>query len=207
MEIQEQGELLLHRQLASEEFKIGRERAIDLVGEILREWSFREQSLTGRMPLQAVEGRVKSPDSIVEKLKKKGYDLTLEGAEKLHDLSGIRAICGYLDDVYRLRKYLLSYSGIHVLSQKDYIAIPKKSGYQSLHMLLGSECGVVELQIRTVTMDYWSSLEHPAIYKKGRNADEKMGRELSRYAGFLRKVDGILVAMRIEQENQALVGK
>ena len=70
MEIQEQGELLLHRQLASEEFKIGRERAIDLVGEILREWSFREQSLTGRMPLQAVEGRVKSPDSIVEKLKK-----------------------------------------------------------------------------------------------------------------------------------------
>jgi len=207
MEIQEQEEQLLHRQLSSEEFKMCREKAISLVGEILREWNRKEQSLTGRMPLRAVEGRVKSPDSIVEKLKKKGYDLTLEGVEQLHDLSGIRAVCSYLDDVYRLRKYLLSYSGIHVLSQKDYIAIPKKSGYQSLHMLLGSECGVVELQIRTVAMDYWSSLEHPAIYKKGQNADVQMGRELSRYAGFLRKVDGMLVAMRIEQENHIPMGK
>lgn len=169
---------------------------------MLWEWNWQEQERQKRMPLRYTTGRVKTAGSIVEKLKRKGYDMSLQGAERLHDLSGVRAVCFYLDDVYRLREYILSREEITVLEEKDYIARPKKTGYQSLHMILELETGIAELQIRTVAMDYWSSLEHPVIYKKGRNADQQIGRKLTAYAGFLRRVDGMLVAMRIEQEKE-----
>ncbi len=202
MEIQDREEELLYQKLISEEFRTERKEAIRFVEELLWEWNRGEQKLHNRMPLKAVEGRIKTPKSIIEKLKKKGYAISLKGVEQLHDLAGVRAVCSYLDDVYRLKEYIVSYKGIQVISQKDYIASPKKSGYQSLHLLLKTEVGLAELQIRTIAMDYWSNLEHPVIYKKGIYADEKVGRELIRYAGFLREVDGILVALRLEREKR-----
>ncbi len=201
MEIQDREELL-YQELTSEEFMAERREAIRLVKEILWEWNINEQKQWKRMPLKAVEGRIKTPKSIVEKLKKKGYAISLKSVERLHDLAGVRAVCGYLDDVYRLREYILLYKGVQVIAQKDYIASPKKSGYQSLHLLLKTEADLAELQIRTIAMDYWSNLEHPVIYKKGIYADEKVGKELIRYAGFLREVDGMLVALRLEREKR-----
>ncbi len=201
MEIQDREELL-YQKLTSEEFMAERREAIRLVKEILWEWNINEQKQWKRMPLKAVEGRIKTPKSIVEKLKKKGYAISLKSVERLHDLAGVRAVCGYLDDVYRLREYILLYKGVQVIAQKDYIASPKKSGYQSLHLLLKTEADLAELQIRTIAMDYWSNLEHPVIYKKGIYADEKVGKELIRYAGFLREVDGMLVALRLEREKR-----
>ena len=201
MEIQDREELL-YQELTSEEFMAERREAIRLVKEILWEWNINEQKQWKRMPLKAVAGRIKTPKSLVEKLKKKGYAISLKSVERLHDLAGVRAVCGYLDDVYRLREYILLYKGVQVIAQKDYIASPKKSGYQSLHLLLKTEAGLAELQIRTIAMDYWSNLEHPVIYKKGIYADEKVGKELIRYAGFLREVDGMLVALRLEREKR-----
>lgn len=196
MGIREREEELLYNSLVSEEFYAGKREAIRRVEELLWDWNQRER----HRPLRAVEGRIKTPESIMEKLKKKGYAVSLQGVERLHDLAGVRAVCSYLDDVYRLQKYLLACDEITVLSQKDYIALPKKSGYQSLHMLLKLGAETVELQIRTVAMDCWSNLEHPAVYKKGCHADEQTGRELIKYAEFLRKVDGLLLALKLEQE-------
>lgn len=202
MEIQEKEEKLLYQKLTSEEFMADRREAIRFVKEFLWDWNLKEQIQQKRMPLKAVEGRIKTPESIIEKLRKKGYMISLKGVEQLHDLAGVRAVCSYLDDVYRLKEYIVTSKKVQVLSQKDYIALPKKSGYQSLHLLLKTRTGLVELQIRTVAMDYWSNLEHPVIYKKGIYADEKVGRELIRYARFLREVDGMLVALRMEREKR-----
>ena len=125
MEIQDREELL-YQELTSEEFMAERREAIRLVKEILWEWNINEQKQWKRMPLKAVEGRIKTPKSIVEKLKKKGYAISLKSVERLHDLAGVRAVCGYLDDVYRLREYILLYKGVQVIAQKDYIASPQE---------------------------------------------------------------------------------
>ncbi len=202
MEIQEREESNLYEKLESEEFSCDRRKLIRKIEEILWEWNQKEQRQQKRLPLKYTTGRVKTPGSIVEKLKRKGYDVSLQGVEQLHDLSGVRAVCSYLDDVYRLRDYLLSHREITVLQEKDYIACPKETGYQSLHMILKMDMGIAELQIRTVAMDYWSNLEHPVIYKQGINADKQIGKKLTAYAGFLRRVDGMLLEMRIEQEKE-----
>lgn len=212
-------ERLLMKKLASREFCAGRQNMIRELEELLWEWNQEEYRFRDREPLQLVTGRIKTPASIVEKLKRKGYEISCHGAESLHDVTGVRAVCGYLDDVYRLRNYILNCDRITVLQEKDYIQRPKKTGYQSLHMILrlkpdGARGGIepeelscergggriVELQIRTITMDHWSSLEHPTVYKRGKYAAQRVGKELTAYAGLLRKMDRILLVMRMEKE-------
>lgn len=128
-----------------------------------------------RDPISYVISRVKSEDSMKEKLKRKGYKVTLENAlTKIHDAAGLRIICPYINDVYEVAEMLKKYKDMELVTEKDYIKNPKVNGYRSLHEIFLLSLDVagkiekiyVEIQIRTIAMDFWSSLEHEMKYKK-----------------------------------------
>lgn len=135
-----------------------------------------ELSLIGnRNPIETIQSRVKRPVSISGKLKKLGKPLTAESIEEnLNDVAGIRVICSFIDDIYRVADMLTCQDDIKVIEIKDYIKNPKSNGYRSYHIILEipvffSDCKKpmrVEVQIRTVAMDFWASLEHQIKYKK-----------------------------------------
>jgi putative GTP pyrophosphokinase len=132
-------------------------------------------------PIETIKSRLKSMDSIVEKLQRKGLPLELESIENnLKDVAGIRVICPFLSDIYRMASCLMEQDDIVVIEKKDYIKNPKKNGYRSLHLIVETPIFLqkekrmmkVEVQFRTIAMDFWASLEHRMHYKK--NLDEKM---------------------------------
>ena len=132
-------------------------------------------------PIETIKSRLKSMDSIVEKLQRKGLPLELESIENnLKDVAGIRVICPFLSDIYRMASCLMEQDDILVIEKKDYIKNPKKNGYRSLHLIVETPIFLqkekrmmkVEVQFRTIAMDFWASLEHRMHYKK--NLDEKM---------------------------------
>ena len=125
-------------------------------------------------PIEHIKQRIKSPESIVKKLKKRGLDSTIENMrEIINDNAGIRVICSFTSDIYRIAEMIRNQNDIKVISVKDYIISPKESGYKSFHMIVSvpiylSDSVVdtkVEIQIRTVAMDFWASLEHKVNYK------------------------------------------
>ena len=126
-------------------------------------------------PIEHIKSRIKSPESIVKKLKKHGYESSIQNMVKyVNDIAGIRVICSFTSDIYRIAEMIRLQNDIHVIAVKDYIRLPKASGYKSYHMLVTvpvflSDRTVdvkVEIQIRTVAMDFWASLEHKLQYKK-----------------------------------------
>lgn len=126
-------------------------------------------------PIEHIKKRVKSPESIVKKLKRYGYETSIENMVKyVNDIAGVRLICSFSSDIYRLAEMIGNQSDLKVLSIKDYIRNPKQSGYKSYHMLVSvpiflSDSVVdtkVEIQIRTIAMDFWASLEHQLKYKQ-----------------------------------------
>lgn len=125
-------------------------------------------------PIHHMESRLKSLKSIVGKLQRKGLPLTLASAQKeLYDIAGVRVICNYIDDIYDLANMLCNQGDVAVLRRRDYIQEPKPNGYRSLHLTVripvflstGSVGVPVEIQIRTIAMDFWASLEHQLRYK------------------------------------------
>ena len=125
-------------------------------------------------PIHNIESRLKSPVSVARKLKKKGLPVSVESAtQNLHDIAGVRIICPYIDDVYTVAGLLLSQSDITLVGKKDYIQSPKPNGYRSLHLTIsvpvffsdGGKDVTVEVQIRTIGMDFWASLDHELRYK------------------------------------------
>lgn len=125
-------------------------------------------------PIHHMESRLKSLKSIVGKLHRKGLPLTLASAQaELYDIAGVRVICNYIDDIYDLANMLCSQADVEVLQRRDYIQEPKPNGYRSLHLTVripvflstGSVGVPVEIQIRTIAMDFWASLEHQLRYK------------------------------------------
>ena len=125
-------------------------------------------------PIHHMESRLKSLKSIVGKLQRKGLPLTLASAqEELFDIAGVRVICNYIDDIYDLANMLCNQGDVAVLRRRDYIQEPKPNGYRSLHLTVripvflstGSVGVPVEIQIRTIAMDFWASLEHQLRYK------------------------------------------
>lgn len=154
-----------------------------------------------RNPIHHVESRLKSTHSILNKLRKKGYDATIESAKKnLNDIAGIRVVCCYIDDVYDVADMLLRQSDIHLVKVQDYIKNPNYNGYRSLHLDLSipvflsehTEHVTVEVQIRTVAMDFWASLEHQLRYKKDLGSSEEyklISRELYDCACTITAVD------------------
>ncbi len=125
-------------------------------------------------PIHSMMSRIKSPKSIVEKLNRKGYDLSVNSArENLDDIAGIRIICPYIEDIYTVKNLLKAQDDIELIRVTDYIKNPKPNGYRSLHLILKvpvffsdhKEMIKVEVQIRTIAMDFWASLEHQLRYK------------------------------------------
>lgn len=132
-----------------------------------------------RSPIHHIESRLKSTSSIVEKLERKGLPVSAEVAkERLNDIAGIRVVCCYIDDVYAVEKMLLRQTDITLVKRQDYIETPNYNGYRSLHLDMRvpiflsdrTEYVLVELQIRSVAMDFWASLEHDLRYKADKAA-------------------------------------
>lgn len=152
----------------------------------------------GKDPIEYIISRIKTEESMKEKLKKKGYEVTLENAlTKVHDAAGVRIICAYIDDVYAVVEMLKKYSDLKLINEKDYIKNPKANGYRSYHLVfelaldLAGEIKPVyiEIQIRTIAMDFWSNLEHQMKYKKDIKNPELIGKELKRCADEIATVD------------------
>ena len=130
-------------------------------------------------PIHHVESRLKSTGSIIEKLRRKGLEISMESAKKnINDIAGIRVVCCYIDDVYRVEEMLLRQSDMELVKRQDYIETPNYNGYRSLHLDLRvpiylsdrTESVLVEVQLRTVAMDFWASLEHDIRYKRDKSA-------------------------------------
>lgn len=133
--------------------------------------------LNNYTPIEHIKSRLKTPDSIVKKLKRNGYEVTIQNMiDHLNDVAGIRIICSFRPDIYRIAEMITSQADITVLHVKDYIKHPKANGYKSYHLVVtipiylssGPVETKVEIQIRTVGMDFWASLEHKLYYKKGK---------------------------------------
>lgn len=154
--------------------------------------------LADRNPIQTIKSRVKKPISIIEKLQRRGYEVTVENMrEHLTDIAGVRVICSFVEDIYKLSELLLSQDDIILVEVKDYIKNPKPNGYRSLHLILEIPIFLshekkhmrVEVQFRTIAMDFWASLEHQLKYKKKIENPEKIANELKYCADVITEVD------------------
>ena len=158
-------------------------------------------------PIEHIKARMKSPESIVKKLKKHGYDSTIENmVEYVNDIAGVRVICSFTSDIYRIAEMISAQSDIKVLAVKDYMKTPKESGYQSYHMLVAIPIFLsnktvdvkVELQIRTIAMDFWASLEHKIRYKFEGNAPQYIKDSLVSCANIVSTLDQEMLSLNIE---------
>lgn len=149
-------------------------------------------------PIEHVKSRLKQPQSIVKKLKKHGYESSIENMVKyINDIAGIRITCSFTSDIYRIAEMIANQGDLTVLSIKDYIKYPKESGYQSYHMIVTvpiflSDSVIdtkVEIQIRTIAQDFWATLEHKIYYKFEGNAPEYISRELRECAKIVSHLD------------------
>lgn len=151
-----------------------------------------------RNPINGLKSRIKTLFSIREKLQSRGLPLTTESIEEnLNDIAGVRVICSFPDDVYMLRNALLKQDDLTLICEKDYIKNPKPNGYRSLHLIVSvpiflaheKKCMKVEIQLRTIAMDTWASLEHQLRYKKDIEFSEEMAEELIRCANLSSELD------------------
>lgn len=160
-----------------------------------------------RNPIETIKSRLKSQDSILKKMGRKGIPVTLENMEReIDDIAGVRVICSFVEDVYMLADCLLQQDDITLLEKKDYIRYPKDSGYRSLHLIVQVPIFLqnekrqmkVEVQIRTLAMDLWASQEHKLRYKKSipEDEEESISNELAECAQILSSVDTRMQALR-----------
>ena len=165
-----------------------------------------------RNPIESIKTRIKSPASIYEKMQRLGKRPTVANIEsELNDVAGVRVICSFLDDIYRLADMLAQQDDVKVLRVKDYIKNPKPSGYRSLHLIVeipiflssGKRPMRVEVQLRTIAMDFWASLEHKLRYKKNIPEGQLMeiARELSLCADIVSRTDEQMLSIRQRIEN------
>ena len=144
-------------------------------------------------PIEYIKSRIKSPESIVKKLKRYGYESSIDNmVDYINDIAGIRIVCSFTSDIYKLAEMIGKQNDLTVVSVKDYIKHPKENGYRSLHLIVAVPIFLqnekremkVEVQLRTIAMDFWASLEHKVRYKKNVPADEteRLAQELSECA-------------------------
>jgi putative GTP pyrophosphokinase len=166
-------------------------------------------------PISSINSRLKKPQSIFEKLLRQGHDVSLFSIEEnLNDVAGIRVICSFVDDIYKVAQMLVRQDDITLIEVKDYIKKPKANGYRSYHMIL--EVPVffttetrpmrVEVQIRTVAMDFWASLEHQIRYKKGLPQDlqDEIYADLKNCADTITDTDRMMQEIRIKAGTRKL---
>lgn len=168
-------------------------------------------------PIEHIKTRIKTPESIVKKLKRYGYQISIDNMIRyINDIAGVRLICSFTSDIYRLAAMIGNQSDLKVLTIKDYIKNPKDSGYKSYHMLVSvpiflSDSVVnakVEIQIRTIAMDFWASLEHKIYYKFEGNAPEYISRDLKDCADMVSMLDEKMLSLNnailecVKQKNE-----
>ena len=155
-------------------------------------------------PIEHIKKRIKTPESIVKKLKRQGHESSIENMVKyINDIAGVRLICSFTSDIYRLAELIGNQSDLKVLSIKDYIRHPKESGYKSYHMLVTVPIFLsdriidtkVEIQIRTMAMDFWASLEHKIYYKFEGNAPDYISRDLRECSGIVSMLDAKMLQL------------
>lgn len=155
-------------------------------------------------PIEHIKSRIKTPTSIVNKLKKNGYETSVENMVRhVNDIAGIRIICSFTSDIYLIADMITKQSDLKVVSVKDYITHPKVSGYQSYHILVtvpihltqGIMDTIVEIQIRTIAQDFWASLEHKIYYKFEGNAPDYIRRELQECANIVSNLDRRMLSL------------
>lgn len=158
-----------------------------------------------RSSIENIQSRIKKPVSILKKLQRKGIEVNLDTIRsELNDVAGIRVICPFIDDIYMVAQKLAQQDDIHVITVKDYIKNPKSSGYRSYHMIIevpvffmdAKELMRVEVQLRTVAMDFWASLEHQIKYKKECTHDKELVRDLKLCADTIAETDLRMLELR-----------
>ncbi len=155
-------------------------------------------------PIEHIKARMKTPESIVKKLKRHGRESTIENmVTHINDIAGIRIICSFTSDIYRIAEMIREQKDLKVIGTKDYITYPKASGYRSYHMIVTVPVYLsdrivdakVEVQIRTVAMDFWASLEHKIHYKLEGDAPEQIRNELIECARMVMDLDARMLSL------------
>ena len=151
-----------------------------------------------RNPIEFIESRLKKPSSIARKLRRNGSEITVENmVEQVSDIAGIRVLCAYIDDIYEIARMLARQTDVRIITVKDYIKQPKENGYRSYHMIVeipvyfSDQVRPVrcEIQIRTIAMDFWASLEHSLRYKAEGQVTEEVSQELLQTASDIAALD------------------
>lgn len=164
-----------------------------------------------RNPFESIKTRIKTPDSIFNKLQRKGLKNSVGSIwDNLQDIAGVRVVCSFQEDIYKLAKMLCSQDDITLMQIKDYIKNPKPNGYRSLHLIVAvpiflseeKQCVQVEVQFRTIAMDFWASLEHKMKYKKNIKNPDQIAQKLYQCAENIAAIDSEMQAIRnlIEKE-------
>ena len=196
---------LLKNMLTDSEFSIKGQCAINLMMTKLDIVNTFLLMKYNRNFIQMKTGRLKSYDSVCKKMQKKGLDLNFNQAlEKINDLIGVRAVCAYVDDIYKVADLIEKQQDIRIIKTKDYVKQPKRSGYQSLHLILEvaipfqqeNQWIKLELQLSTAAMDYWANLDHQLRYKRGQKQAAVINEELQQCASVITQLDQKMLEIR-----------
>ena len=190
------------------------ENAMFLYGSAIKEVTTKLEILNDEFreihkynPIEYIESRLKTAESIVKKLHRYGYDTTMENMQQyVNDIAGVRVVCSFTSDIYRVAEMIEKLPDFNVFRVKDYMKNPKPSGYRSYHMLatvpVSTTTGTVpvkaEIQIRTIAMDFWASLEHKIYYKYEGHAPEHISRELQECAYITSQLDEKMMVLHEE---------
>ena len=197
--------LALRAYLADAGTVLRNEYAISLLMFKLKMINIELEQKYARAVVRNIDSRIKSYDSILKKLQRKGYDISCAAAvEKLNDIAGIRAVCFFVDDVYEIAELLKQQGDLKLLKIKDYIKEPKKNGYRSLHLIMQvpffeeEKCTYIkiEVQLRTAIMDSWAELDNQLCYKKDFLNTEQAEEELREYSALVVKMDKQMLHLR-----------
>lgn len=160
-----------------------------------------------RNPVESIKTRIKSPESILEKLKRKGFPLSVESIrDNIYDVAGVRIICSFPSDIFKLVEMFVRQDDIRVIAVKDYITNPKPNGYRSFHLIVdipiflaeSTEHMKVEVQFRTIAMDFWASLEHKLKYKQNIDNADRIAADLKDCADRIASLDDKMQSIREE---------
>ena len=163
------------------------------LSELIILYSNTKREKEGVKPVVYFCTRIKTPESMMRKLERRGYDITVHAAlNQIFDAIGIRVVCAFAEDVYRLVRWLKEQTLFQIIEEKDYYEYPKPNGYRSYHILIrmkDEDALLAEIQVRTIANDFWATLEHQLKYKKDLEHEELIRKELKRCADEIASVD------------------
>lgn len=195
----------LREQMENPKVRLWYASAIDVLQAKMRLINADLSDKKNRQVIRSMASRIKTTDSIVKKLIKKERSVTFEtAAETLNDIAGIRVVCYFCDDIYLITEAIKKQKDLRIIREKDYVKNPKRSGYQSIHLIVGVPVTYddktqeirVEIQVRSFAMDYWAELDAQMCYKKSAGEIENVEREIRDYSDVIAKVDNQMLELR-----------